>query len=305
MPHTSKDFFKIVKETVNEWIDQGLARLGAALAYYTLFAITPLFVIVLAMASLLFGKKAAQDGLFNLMSGFLGSDVSATLQTLVNSPHKTATGVWQTVIATILLVIGATGLFVEVQDALNLIWGVRRVPGRALWNFLKDRLLSFALIVGIGLLLLASLLISTVLSSADTLMSGMLAGQQTLWQEINMGISFVVITVLFAMIFKILPDVKIPWRDVWMGAIMTSLFFTLGKLLTVLYFVWSNDTSAFGAAGSLVVMMLWVFYSAQIFYMGAKFTQVYSKNHQSHVEAEPGAEPVAVVKEVIAVPTRG
>ena len=294
MPRSPKNFFKQVRQTADEWIDQGLSRLGAALAFYALFAVTPLLLIVTAMAALLFGAKAAQDGLFNLLSGFIGSEASGTLQTLVNSPHKSATGVWETAAATLLLFIGATGLSVEIQDALNLICGVRRVPGRALWNFLKDRLLSFALILVIGLLLLGSLVLSAVLSTANDLMAGMLPAQQTLWQEINMGISFVIITVLFAMIFKILPDVKIPWRDVWMGAIMTSLFFSLGKLLIVLYLVWSSDSSAFGAAGSLVVMMLWVFYSAQIFYLGAKFTQVYSRNHEVHLQAAPGAEPVAV-----------
>jgi membrane protein len=196
------------------------------------------------------------------------------------------------------LFVGATGVFVQLQDALNSIWGVRRKPGRGLRNFIKDRLLSFALILGIGFLLLVSLILSAGLSALGNFVTGLLPAQATLWQWINFGVSFGVITLLFAVIFKVLPDVKIAWRDVWIGALLTALLFNLGKYLLGLYLGRSSVTSAYGAAGSLVIVLLWVYYSAQILFFGAKFTQIYSNRYGSHLEPAPGAEAVTV-KEVV------
>ena len=293
--------FKLTRQAASEWFDQDLSRLGAALAFYALFAVAPLFVMVLALASLLFGADAARAELFSLLSGLIGSEASGSIKTLVIASNLPKAGAWQTVIAGIILFIGATGLFVELQDALNSIWGVRRVPGRALWNFIKDRLLSMALIAGIGALLLLCLLLSMALSSAGRLLTGVLPAQQTLLQQVNFAISFLIITLLFAMIFKLLPDVKIPWRDVWMGAILTALLFSLGQLLLIFYLATSDITSLFGAAGSLVVMLLWVFYSAQILFIGAKFTQVYTLSHEARVEPAPGAQ-VVTLKAVLPEP---
>ena len=188
------------------------------------------------------------------------------------------------------------------QDALNSIWGVRRKPGQGLRNFIKDRLLSFALIVGIGFLLLVSLVLSAGLSALGNFMTGLLPAQETLWKWINFGVSFGVITLLFAMIFKLLPDVKIAWRDVWIGAMLTALLFNLGKFLLGLYLGRSSVTSAYGAAGSLVIVLLWVYYSAQILFFGAKFTQLYASQHSSHLEPVPGAE-AALVENVVSEPS--
>lgn len=284
--------FELVKQTASEWIDQGVSRMGAALAFYTLFAIAPLFVIVLAIAGLWFGAEAARHELFSQVSGLVGSEGGEAIQALVSAAHKPKTGAWATVIAVATLFVGATGVFVQLQDALNSVWGVRRVPGRGLRNFIKDRLLSFALIVGIGFLLLVSLVLSAGLSALGKFMSGLLPAQETIWQGINFVVSFGVITLLFAMIFKVLPDVKIAWRDVWIGAILTALLFNLGKFLLGLYLGRSSVTSAYGAAGSLVIVLLWVYYSAQILFFGAKFTQIYSTRHGSHLEAVPGAKAV-------------
>jgi membrane protein len=194
--------------------------------------------------------------------------------------------------------VGATGVFVHLQDALNLIWGVRRVPGRGLRGFIKGRLLSFALILGVGFLLLVSLVLSAGLSALDKFMVELLPAQKTLWLGINFVISFGVITLLFAMIFKVLPDVKIAWRDVWIGAIITALLFNLGKYLLGLYLGRSSVTSAYGAAGSLVIVLLWVYYSAQILFFGAKVTQIYSTSHGSHPEPVPGAT-AATLEDVV------
>jgi membrane protein len=292
-----KSICELVKQTLSEWIAQDVSKMGAALAFNTIFAIAPLFVIVLAIGGFVFGEQAASRELFSQVSGLVGSEGGETIQALVSAAHKPKTGAWEGIIAAATLFVGATGVFVQLQDALNAIWGVRRQPGRGLRNFIKDRLLSFALIVGIGFLLLVSLVLSAGLSAMGKFMVGLLPAHERIWQGINFLVSLGVITVLFAMIFKVLPDVKIAWRDVWIGAIITTLLFNVGKLLFGLYLARSSVTSAFGATGSLVIVLLWVWYSAQILFFGAKFTQVYSNRYGSHFEPVPGAEAVAV-KEV-------
>ncbi|HEX7566399.1 MAG TPA: YihY/virulence factor BrkB family protein [Bradyrhizobium sp.] len=304
MPRFLRSIFEMLKQTASEWMDQNMSRLGAALAFYTLFAIAPLFVIVLAIAGLWFGEEAARRELFTQVSGLVGSEGGEAIQALVSAAHKPKTGAWAAIIAVVTLFVGATGVFVQLQDALNSVWGVRRVSGRGLRNFIKNRLLSFALIAGIGFLLLVSLILSAGLSALGSFMVGLPPAQETIWQAINFMVSFGVITLLFAMIFKVLPDVKIAWRDVWIGAIITALLFNFGKLLFGLYLGRSSVTSVYGAAGSLVVVLLWVYYSAQILFFGAKFTQVYSNRYGSHFEPMPGAEAVSL-KEVVSEPSRG
>ena len=304
MPRFLRSIFEMLKQTASEWMDQNMSRLGAALAFYTFFAIAPLFVIVLAIAGLWFGEEAARRELFTQVSGLVGSEGGEAMHALVSAAHKPKTGAWAAIIAVVTLFVGATGVFVELQDALNSVWGVRRVSGRGLRNFIKNRLLSFALIAGIGFLLLVSLILSAGLSALGSFMVWLPPAQETIWQAINFMVYFGVITLLFAMIFKVLPDVKIAWRDVWIGAIITALLFNFGKLLFGLYLGRSSVTSVYGAAGSLVVVLLWVYYSAQILFFGAKFTQVYSNRYGSHFEPMPGAEAVSL-KEVVSEPSRG
>lgn len=293
---TLKSGFELLKRTASEWADQGVSKLGAALAFHTLFAIAPLFVIVLAIAGLWFGEEAARRQLFDQVSGLVGTEGGEAIQALVSAANKPKTGVWATVLAVVTLFVGATGAFVQLQDALNTVWSVRRMPGRGLRNFVTDRLLSFALIVGIGFLLIVSLILSAALSALGKFMAGRLPAQESLWQALNFLISFGVITFLFALIFKVLPDVRIAWRDVWIGAVITSVLFNLGKFLFGLYLGRSSVTSAYGAAGSLVIVLLWVYYSAQILFFGAKFTQVFADRFGSHIEPVPGAELVTVEK---------
>ena len=303
MTRLLKTIFGLMKQTASEWMDQNVQRLGAALAFYTVFAIAPLFVIVLAIAGLWFGAEAARHELFGQVSALVGSDGGDAIQALVSAANKPKTGAWATIIAVATLFAGATGVFVELQDALNSIWGVRRAPGRGLRDFIKDRLLSFAIVLGIGFLLLVSLIISAVLSALGKFMVGLLPAQETIWQGINSVVSFGVITLLFAMIFKVLPDVKIAWRHVWIGAIITALLFSLGKFLVGLYLGRSSVASAYGAAGSLVIVLLWVYYSAQILLFGAKFTQVYTSRYGRHLQPVPGAQTVTI-REVVSRPSR-
>jgi len=284
MPPILKSIRELVKQTLSEWIDQDVSRMAAALAFYTIFAIAPLFVIVLAITGFFFGEQAAGRELFSQVSGLVGSEGGEAIQSLVNAAHKPETGAWAELITVATLFVGATGVFVQLQDALNAMWGVRRLPGRGLRNFIRDRLLSFALILGIGFLLLVSLVLSAGFSAMGKFMVGLLPAYKIVWQGINFVVSLGVITVLFAMIFKVLPDVKIAWRDVWIGAIITALLFNLGQLLFGLYLGGSSVISGFGAAGSLVIVLLWVYFSAQILFFGAKFTQIYSNRYGSHLE---------------------
>jgi len=272
--------------------------MGAALAFYTIFAIGPLFVIVLAITGFLFGEQVAGREMFSQVSGLVGIEGGEAIQSLVSAARKPRTGAWAELITVATLFVGATGVFVQLQDALNAMWGVRRLPGRGLRYFIRDRLLSFALIVGIGFLLLVSLVLSAGLSSMGKFMVGLLPAHKIVWQGIHFVVSLGVITVLFAMIFKVLPDVKIAWRDVWIGAFITALLFNLGKLLFGLYLGRSRVISGFGAAGSLVIVLLWVYFSAQILFFGAKFTQIYSNRYGSHLEPAERADAVAV-KEVM------
>ena len=294
MTRSLKSIFTLVKQAASEWVDQDVSSRGAALAFYTLFAIAPLFVIVLAIAGLWFGEAAARRELFSQVAGLVGNAGGEAIQALVSAARQPQAGAWATGFAAATLLVGATGVFVQLQNALNAIWGVRRSPGRGLRDFIRDRILSFALIVGMGFLLLVSLVLSAGLSALDNFLIGWLPAQATLWQGINFVISFGVITLLFAMIFKVLPDVKIAWRDVWLGALLTALLFNLGKYLLGLYLGRSSVTSAYGAAGSLVIVLLWVYYSAQILFFGAKFTQIYSNRHGADIEPVPGAKEVTL-----------
>jgi membrane protein len=288
-----RTIYELLRDSILASMDGSIVTRGAALSFYTVFAIAPLFLIVLAIAGFWFGEEAARRELFAQVSALVGNQGGDAIQALVTAAHKPKTGTWATVVALITLFVGATGVFVQLQDALNAVWGVRRVAGRGLQDLIKIRLLSLALVMGIGFLLLVSLVLSAALSALGTFMAGSLPGQATIWQGINFIISFGVITLLFAMIFKVLPDVKITWRDVWTGAVITALLFNLGKLLLGLYLGRSSLNSAYGAAGSLAIVLLWVYYSAQILFFGAKITQIYSDRYGSHFKPLPGMEVVA------------
>ncbi len=292
-----KTFVELLKSTASAWSGHSAPRLGAALAYYTVFSIAPLFLIVLAIAGFWFGEEAARDQLFAQIAGMVGDKSAEAIQSVVAAANKPKAGTWATILAVLTLCIGATGVFVELQGALNTIWNVRHKPGQGVRYFIKMRILSFAMILVIGFLLLVSLVINAALAALGKMMSGMIPGQEILWQGINFLISFGVVALLFALIYKVLPDVKVAWHDVWIGAIITALLFNLGKFLLGLYLGRSSFTSAYGAAGSLVVLLVWVYYSGQIIFFGAEFTRLYAMKCGSRVQPAIGAEFVTV-KEV-------
>jgi len=269
-------FVAKLRQAVFEWFEQDLARFGAGLAFYTIFALAPLFIIVLAIAGFWFGEEAARRELFSQVSGLVGSESAEAIQAVVSAAHRPGAGTWATTIAALTLFVGATGVFVQLQGALNSVWGVHSPPRRGVVRFIKVRLLSFGMVLGIGFLLLVSLVVSAGLSALGQFAGGYLPAEERIWQALNFLVSFAIITLLFAAIFKVLPDVKIAWREVWAGATATALLFNLGKHVIGLYLGKSTVASAYGAAGSLVVVLLWVYYSAQILLFGAKLTQTFS-----------------------------
>ena len=273
-----KTAFALLKETAADWMADNAPRLGASLAYYTVFSISPLMIIVLAIAGFWFGREAASKQLFNEISGLIGPGGLQAIQALLAHAQRPNTGALATVIAFATLLVGSTGVFVELQDALNTIWGVKSKSSSSWFDFIWNRVLSFAMVLAIGFLLLVSLVLTAALVALGKYFGRFAPNMEFLWQAINLLLSFGVITLLFALIFKILPDVRIGWKDVWIGAVITALLFTLGKFGLGVYLAKTSVASAYGAAGSLVVLLVWVYYSAQILFFGAEFTQV----HASH-----------------------
>ena len=288
---TLKDLWPLLKETVSEWTKDGAPRLGAALAYYTVFSLAPLLIIVIFIIGLMWSGESnfAQERLLGEVQGLTGPDGAQMIKTMLDSTRPGAGGGIATVLGVIALVFGATGVFVQLQTALNIIWDVAAKPGQGIKGFVMTRLLSFGVVLVIGFLLLVSLLLTALLSALDTLTSGVTPLTQFFFQALNQVISVGIITLLFAMIFRYLPDVEIEWKDVWVGAAITAVLFTIGKFAIGLYLGNSSTASTYGAAGSLVVLLLWVYYSAQILFFGAEFTQVYARYHGSRIRPDKGA----------------
>jgi membrane protein len=281
----------LVKTTASEWVADDAPRLGAALAYYTMLSVAPLLVVVAAIGGLVYGQAAARGELAQQLQGLVGRQGAELLQTMLANAYHPAAGVVASVIGVIVLLLGATGVFVELQGSLNRIWGVQGQAPGGVWGFFRTRLLSFLMVLAVGLLLLASLVLSAVLTAVGRHFSG--AGSTVLWQVINLAVSLGVITLLFALIFKLLPDADIAWKDVWVGAALTAVLFTIGKSLIGLYLGTSTVGSTYGAAGSLAVFLVWVYYSAQILFFGAEFTQVYANRYGTHLGTGDTEAPAA------------
>jgi membrane protein len=278
---TPKNFFALFKQTLTEFGEDKVPRLGAALAYYTIFSIAPLLLIAIAIAGIVLGKEAAQGQLFTQLKGLLGAGAASAIEEMIKNAAKPKAGTIATIVGVVTLLFGASGVFGELHDGLNTIWDVQKKKVSGIFGFIKDRFLSVAMVMGVGFLLLVSLMVDTAVTFLGKWMKDRLPGGETLWQIIELGLSFVVITVMFAMIFRFLPDLKIEWHDVWFGAAFTALLFVLGKFALAFYFGKAAVGSSFGAAGSLVLLLVWIYYSAQILYFGAEFTQVYARSHGS------------------------
>jgi membrane protein len=283
----------LLKQTASEWMEDDAPTLGAALAYYTVFSLAPLMTIAIAIAGLFFGKEAAQGQIFDELRVLLGEEGGKAVEEMVQSARAQPTaGLVATIISVIVLLFGASGVFGQLQASLNTIWGVKPKPGRGVLAMIQDRLLSFGFTLVVGFLLLVSLLLTAGIALVADWVGGLMPGSETLAQLLNVVFSLAMITLLFAMIFKFLPDAKIAWRDVWIGAFLTALLFTIGKFALGLYLGKSGVASSYGAAGSLIVLLLWVYYSSQILFFGAEFTQVYANRFGSRVAPADNAVPV-------------
>jgi membrane protein len=273
--------WQLVKQAGAAWIDDYAPSMGAALAYYTVFSLAPLLLIVISIAGLIFGAEAARGEIFGQLNDLMGAQAAGAIQGLLAGLSKPAQGLAGAAIGVVVLGIGATTVFGELQDALDRIW---RAPARArggLWTLLRARLLSFGMILGIAFLLMVSLVVGAGVAALGRWWGGFFGGWEALLQVINALVGFALSTLVFAMIYKLMPRVKVRWHDVWIGAAVTSALFTLGKFLIGLYIGKSGIASGFGAAGSIAIVFVWVYYSAQIFLMGAEFTWVYARTFGS------------------------
>ncbi|MEO8200873.1 MAG: YihY/virulence factor BrkB family protein [Gemmatimonadota bacterium] len=273
----------ILKSAIIKWDADNIPRMGAALAYYTLFALAPLLVVAIGVAGLVFGADAARGQVVHEIDGLIGHNGAVAIQSLLVAARKPERSIPAALIGLITLFLGATSAFSALQGALNTIWNAKTAQGNVIQTYIRGRLLSFGMVLGIGFLLLVSLVLSAALAALGAFMHARLPGGAIFWEFINFIVSFGVTTLLFAMIFKVLPNVRLAWRDVWVGSLITSFFFTIGKLLIGLYLGTSTIGSSYGAAGSLVVIMLWVYYSSQVVLFGAEVTQAYVQRLGSKV----------------------
>jgi membrane protein len=281
-PATSKSFstdaFVLLRQTFQEWLQDKAPQLGAALAYYTVFSLAPLILLLLAIVGAIFrhDPAGASNKITQQMSYFLDPSALQVVQSIAQSASQPGKSTIATIIGIALALFGASGVFGQLQDALNTIWGVKAKPGRGIWGFLRNRFLSFAMVAGICFLLLVSLAMEALLKGFSHYVQSVLPGGTVVALTVYLIFDFGVVVLLFAMIFKFLPDVKIQWRDVWIGAVMTAILFGVGKWLLGLYLGSGAAGSAYGAASSLITLLLWVYYSSQILLFGAEFTQVYA-----------------------------
>ena len=284
--------WSLLGETLYEWYEDRAPRLGAALAFYTVFALAPGLIVIIALAALLLGKEAAQGQIMNEVQDLVGLAGAQAVRAAIESARSASGSLVATGLGALTLLFGLWGVFGELQDALNTIWGVTTRPGRGVIGAIKERFWSFTMVVGIGFLLLVSLAASAWLAAVGKFFAQRSPLPVAVMETANALLSFVTIALMFAVIYKLLPDVRITWRNVWVGAAVTALLFTMGKSLIGLYLGRSTVASVYGAAGSLVVILLWIYYSAQVVFFGAEFTKVYSRRFGSGVVADKLAVPL-------------
>jgi len=286
-----KTAWTMTRQTFSEWSDDKGGRLGAALSYYTVFSLAPLLLIVISIAGLAFGRAAAEGTIFTQLSGLIGADAARLIQAAVAKANHSKGGILGTAIGLVVLLAGATGVVTELQDALDTVWKVKPKPNRGIRGIVRTRLLSVAMILALGFLLLVSLVVSAGLSAFSGWLRAVMGDIAILSWAIDAAVALAVISTLIALIYKILPDAKVAWRDVWVGALATAFLFLIGKYLISLYIGRASVASAFGAAGSLAVLLVWIYYSAQIVLLGAEFTRVYANRFGAKVRPSEQAIP--------------
>ena len=277
----------LLSGTYQEWRQDNAQTLGAALAFYTMFSLAPLLIIVIAIFGVILGKETVQVEILRRAQELIGAQGAAAVKMMLEAAYRPGTGLAATVIGGLVILIGSTSALAMLKQSLNLMWGATPDPKTPIWNLVKVRLMSYVMILLIGLLLVLSLLLSFVLSFLTGFVQNLVHVPVFFIQLADLVLSFLLITLLFALIYKVLPDVKIAWADVWVGSAVTALLFSLGKYLFGLYLARSSISSAYGAASSLAIILMWFYYSAQVFFIGAEFTQVYANRYGSHVKPRP------------------
>lgn len=286
-----KSLWETLQQTQKAWSKHNATRLAAALAYYTVLSVAPLLVLAISVVGLVFGEDAARGRVAGELASVVGPQAGEGIQTVIQHANSPSGGTVGSIVSILVLFFGASGVFGELQSSLNALWEVAPKPGRGILGVIRQRFFSFTMVLGVAFLLLVSLLLSAALSAAGKFFEGSLPGGEALWHIVNFLISFGLITGLFALLFKIVPDVKVRWRDVWMGAVFTALLFTIGKFGLGLYLGRASVASPYGAAGSVIVLVIWVYYAAEILFMGAEFTQVYARRHGAKIEPSDQAVP--------------
>lgn len=287
-----KKIWSVIRQAITEWKEDNAPRLAAAMAYYTAFSLAPILVIAISITGLIYDRQAAQERIIQQVGGLAGPAGEALIRTMLDASQSIGSNVLASIFGFVVLIFGAAGVFGQLQDALNTMWEVKPKPKRGISGLIKARFLSFAMVMGVGFLLLVSLVVSAALTVLQDWSLGLFPGFEFVIQVINFVVSFLIITVLFALIFKFVPDADIRWKDVWLGAAVTALLFTIGKTVIGLYLGNSGTAEKFGTAGSLVVLLLWVYYTAQISFFGAEFTQVYANMLGSKVRPDKDAIPL-------------
>lgn len=280
---------RMLGTAISAWLADGAPRLGASLAYYTLFSLAPILLVVIAIAGFAFGEESVRGQIVAELDQLVGPEGAKAVQTLLQGARRESGGALATVLGTVTFLLAATGAFLELQYALNRVWRVQPKPGLSVRAILLDRLRSFGIVVGIGFLLLVSLAVSAALAALGDVL-GRAPGLPAIWMAVNAALGFAVVAVLFALLFKYLPDVELRWRDVWLGGAVTALLFTAGKQLIGLYLGKSATASSYGTAGSVVVLMLWVYYTSQVVLLGAEFTRVFTRRNRSRPQPQEFAE---------------
>lgn len=289
-------FWILIKEASSQWWNEDRPfELAAALAYYTLFSLAPMLVIAVSVAGFFFGREAAQNQIVETLSGFVGRDAGIVIQTMIENASKqqTTDSIFAMLVGVALLLFGAGGVVGQLQSSLNMIWGVEPRPDRGILGFIKERFISYGMVLGVGFLLLVSLVVSAALAAFDEFLGGTAPGASFVLQVIHFLVSLGLIAFMFAAIYRFMPDGRIAWKDVVVGGILTALLFNVGKFFIGLYLGQSSVTSVYGAAGSLVTLLLWIYYSSLIFFFGAELTQVYASKFGSGLTPSPNAQPAA------------
>ncbi len=289
MPRFIKEGWTLLRQTVSDWIEDRAPEQGAALAFYTAISLAPLLVLLLRLVGMVFDEGAARTEIDHQTNSLIGKEGAEAIAAMIENGAAKGTGLGTTLLSLATLLFGASGVFGQLQQSLNTIWEVEAKPGRGIWGFFRDRFLSFAMVMGIAFLLLVSLVISAGLAVVGTYLDRLPPAFEFVGRVLNFVLSTGVITILFALMFKVLPDVRMSWRDVWLGAFVTAILFAIGKAAIGLYLGQSALASSYGAAGSFVVLLVWIYYSAQILFFGAELTQVYANRYGSRIRPAENA----------------